>query len=98
MFLAAVLAGLSLGAEIDILAYLIGKYFGLRSFGEIYGLLFVGIFIGSALGPPAYGMGYENTGSYSGILFIAIIVNVMAIILTSKLGPYLEPDKTVVAN
>jgi len=29
MILAAILVGLSLGAEIDILAYMIGKYFGL---------------------------------------------------------------------
>ena len=96
MYLAAILAGLSLGAEIDILAYLIGKYFGLRSFGEIYGLLFVGILIGSAIGPPAFGLGFERTGSYSSILIIAIIVNLAAILLTMKLSPY--PDHSEAAT
>jgi MFS family permease len=90
LFLAAILAGLSLGAEIDILAYLIGKYFGLRSFGEIYGLLFVGIFLGTAMGSPAFGLSFDKTGSYSSILTIAIVVNVVAVLLTTKLGPYPE--------
>lgn len=88
MFLAAILVGLSLGAEVDILTYLIGKYFGLRSFAEIFGLLFVGIFIGSALGPPAFGVTFETTGSYIYILGIAIVSSLIALYLTLKLGPY----------
>ena len=32
-FVAAILVGLSIGAEIDLLAYLSGRYFGLRHFG-----------------------------------------------------------------
>ncbi len=98
MFFAAFLAGLSLGAEIDILAYLIGKYFGLRSFGEIYGLLFVGILIGSALGPLAFGFGFERTGSYSSILIIVIIMNLAAIFLTKKLSPYPEHNEMAAAT
>ena len=93
MFLAAILAGLSLGAEMDILAYLIGKYFGLRSFGEVYGLLFVGIFIGSAFGPPAFGLWFENTGSYSGVLILAIAFNIATVLLTMKLSPYPGPNE-----
>jgi len=93
MFLAAILAGLSLGAEMDILAYLIGKYFGLRSFGEVYGLLFVGIFIGSAIGPPAFGLWFENMGTYSGILALAIAFNIATVLLTMKLSPYPGPNE-----
>jgi len=98
MFFAAFLVGLSLGAEIDILAYVIGKYFGLRSFGEIYGLLFVGILIGSALGPYAFGFGFERTGSYSSILIIVIIMNLAAIFLTKKLSPYPEHNELAAAT
>jgi MFS family permease len=94
LFLAAILAGLSLGAEIDILAYLIGKYFGLRSFGEIYGLLFVGIFLGTAMGSPAFGLSFDKTGSYTSILTIAIVVNIVAVLLTAKLSPYPEQIDT----
>lgn len=92
MYMAAVMVGLSLGAEIDLLAYLAGKYFGLRSFGEIYGLLFIGVLVGSATGPMAFGFGFEATGSYSGILTVAIFVNLAALILTSQLRRY--PNQT----
>jgi MFS family permease len=93
LLLGAILVGFSLGAEIDILAYMIGKYFGLRSFAEIYGLLFVGVFFGTAMGPYAFGLGFESTGSYSTVLIIAIILNLAALVLTRKLGPYTNFDE-----
>ena len=67
-FLAAIMVGLSLGAEVDLLAYLTGRYFGLRTFGATYGLLFAAILTGTALGPLAFGIGFESTGSYVGII------------------------------
>ena len=39
-FFAAFLIGLGLGAEVDIMAYLMSRYFGLRSFGAICGCTF----------------------------------------------------------
>ena len=36
----AVLVGLGMGAEVDLIAYLQSRYFGLRAFGQIYGYLF----------------------------------------------------------
>jgi len=46
---AALLVGL--GAEVDIIAYLTSRYFGLHSFGEIYGYLFAVFALAGALGP-----------------------------------------------
>lgn len=88
MFIAAVLIGLSLGAEVDLLAYLCGKYFGLRSFAEIYGLLFIGVMAGSAFGPYAFGYGFESTGSYSGVLVVSVLLNAFALGVAAMLGPY----------
>ena len=67
---AAVLLGLSMGAEIDLLAYLAGRYFGLKSFAVIYGLLFSAFLAGTALGPWAYGAVYDADGSYSAMLLV----------------------------
>jgi MFS family permease len=89
-FVAAILLGLSLGAEVDLLAFMTGRYFGLRSFGAIYGLLFAAILTGTALGPLAFGIGFETTGSYVGIISICVGINIVAVILTGMLGPY--PD------
>lgn len=37
-FTAAFLVGLGLGAETDIIPYMVSRYFGLKAFGKIYGL------------------------------------------------------------
>jgi MFS family permease len=89
-FTAAVLIGLSLGAEIDILAYLASRYFGLRSYGAVYGLLFAAVLAGTATGPYVFGLGFDATGSYDRILVICVVINVFAVLLTSLLGPF--PD------
>ena len=39
-FLGAALVGLGMGAEADVMPYLISRYFGLVSFSEIYGYAF----------------------------------------------------------
>ena len=77
-FLAAVLVGISIGAEIDLLAYLTGRYFGVRQFGKVYGVLFTSFLLGTSLGPVAYGMAYESMGSYSGALFVTLGLMVVA--------------------
>ena len=63
------------------------------AFVERDGLLFVGVFFGTAMGPYAFGLGFENTGSYSTVLIIAIILNLAALVLTRKLGPYTNFDE-----
>ena len=69
---------MSAGAEFDLLAFLTSRYFGLRSFGEIYGLLFVAFLIGTSLGPIAYGAIFDLTGAYFWILAICTVIVVIA--------------------
>ena len=88
MYLAAVLIGLSLGAEVDLLAYLCGKYFGLSSFAEIFALLFISVLMGSALGSVGFGYGFESMGSYSGVLIFSVVLNILALLIITRLGPY----------
>ena len=56
-FAGAFLVGLGLGAEVDIIAYLISHYFGLRSFAEIYSLVFGAFAVAGALCPLLMGVG-----------------------------------------
>jgi hypothetical protein len=42
----ALLCGAALGGEIDLMSFLVSRYFGLRSYGKIFGTMF-GIFAGS---------------------------------------------------
>ena len=92
-FFGAVCIGLSLGAEGDLLAYLVGRYFGLKSFGAAFGFLFSAVLVGTALGPLAFGIGFDTTGSYTGILTICVGLNILAVILTAFLGNYPDWEK-----
>jgi MFS family permease len=91
-FIAALFIGLSFGAEIDLLAFLTSRYFGVVNFGKVYGILFTSFLLGTSLGPYAYGLGYEITGSYTWILMTCVPIILVAAVVTGLLPKY--PDET----
>src|SRR5580658_4056900 len=64
-FLGAGLIGLGMGAEADVMPYLISRYFGLNSFSEIYGYAFTAYALAGALGPLLMGWSYDRFHSYT---------------------------------
>jgi MFS family permease len=87
-FVAAFLGGLGVGAEFDIIAYMVSRYFGLRAFGEIYGYVFAAFTLGGVIGPPLMGIGFDSTGSYSPVLGGFVVATLIAVGLMTQLGPY----------
>ena len=88
-FAGAFLVGLGLGAEVDIIAYLVSRYFGLRSFAEIYSLVFGAFALAGAFGPLLMGAGFDLTGSYHVPLVAFFAATLIAAFLMTRLGPYL---------
>jgi MFS family permease len=91
LFAGAFLIGLGLGAEVDFIAYLTSRYFGLRAFGKIYGLIFAAFALSGALGPLIIGIGFDRTGSYRAPLLGFFFARVLATALMTQLGPYRFP-------
>ena len=87
-FVGAFLVGLGIGAEADIIAYFTSRYFGLRSFGEIYGYAFAVFVISGALGTLVMGVGFDRTGSYVVPLTGFFCAASVAAVLFGLLGPY----------
>lgn len=87
-FVGASLVGLGMGAEGDLIAYLTSRYFGLRSFGEIYGYLFSAFTLSGALGPLLMAIGFDRLGSYRLPLLFFLIATILAIVLMTRLGQY----------
>jgi MFS family permease len=85
------LLGLGLGTEIDLIAFLVSRYFGQRAFGQIYGYCFMVFSFGSASGRFAGGYVYDLAGSYNPALVAAGIALVIAVILVNTLGAYAYP-------
>ena len=82
----AAMIGLGFGAESDIMPYLTGHYFGIKSFGEIYGWLFGAFAFGAVLGPLLMGLAFDATGSYQMALTIFIPATALGAGLMLPLG------------
>jgi MFS family permease len=85
---AAILLGLGNGAEADIMAYQMSRYFGLRAFAEIYSYVLAAYTLGGVVGPLLMGISFDSTGSYRLSLgvFLAAILASAGLMLC--LGPY----------
>ncbi len=64
-FVAAICLGLSLGAEVDLLGFLVSRYFGLSAFGEIYGYVFAIFTFGAGIGVYFMGLSFDLARSYN---------------------------------
>lgn len=78
-YAASVLIGLALGAEVDIMPYLISRYFGFLAFGEIYGFTFSAFTLGMAIGPVVMGYGFDLAGGYRAPIGLLVCVLTLAI-------------------
>ncbi len=87
-FAAAILVGLGVGAETDLMPYVVSRYFGLRAFGEILGYVLTAWGLGGVVGPFLMGAGFDSTGSYSAVLLVFIVATMVAAGLMARLGPY----------
>ena len=87
-FVGAFLVGLGMGAEVDIIAFLTSRYFGLRAFGEIYGYAFGAFVLAGGFGTFLMGEGFDWTGSYRAPLAGFFTATLTAIVLMTRLGPY----------
>jgi MFS family permease len=74
----SMLLGLGQGAELTIAAYFVTRYFGLKGYGAIYGLVFGAATGGAALGIFSSGFVYDLAGSY-GPMHIALPLCLAAI-------------------
>jgi MFS family permease len=70
--LAALFIGLTLGAEVDVIVYLVTRHFGLKSFGALYGGLLAALSIGTATGPIAAAAIFDTFGDYTRFLWLTI--------------------------
>lgn len=89
-FFVAFLLGMGAGAETDMVAYLCTRYFGLRSYGAVFGVLASMFAIGSGVGPTASAAAYDHFGSYIPFIWAALGCFLLAILCVVSLGPY--PD------
>ena len=85
---AALLIGFAMGAEVDLIAYLVSRYFGLRHFGAINGCGYAAYNVGAACSPFLIGVLFSFTGSYALALEITSGLCVLSGLALLTLGAY----------
>jgi MFS family permease len=88
-----ILVGFAGGAEFDIVAYFVSRYFGRRHYGAIYGVVYVMFVIGSASTPPLAGKIYDMYKTYDPALMGGIVLFLLSAVLSLTLGKYPEETK-----
>jgi MFS family permease len=92
--LSALIIGLAAGAELDLLAFLASRYFGLAHYGAIYGGLYVFFSIGAGLAPAAFGRTFDIFGNYQIVLYAVAIMSIVGAGLMLTLGKYPHYDNS----
>ncbi len=85
---AAVLVGLAAGAEFDLMAFLVSRYFDPARYGILYSCLYALFKLGAGVGGPIFGLSFARTGSYVSILYLTAASLVGASLLLLALGRY----------
>jgi MFS family permease len=89
--LGALLCGAALGGEIDLMSFFVSRYFGLKSYGKIFGTMF-GIFAGSTgVGPFVSGLSFDYWHSYVPAFALYEVLLVVGCLVFLPLGPYPFP-------
>jgi MFS family permease len=84
-FVAGILTGLAAGAEVDVTAYLVSRYFGLRHFSSIYAWYYSAYSLGAGLGPLATANAVDRLGGYTEILLAHAAMLAIATLLLALL-------------
>jgi len=65
LLVGGLLVGLGLGAEYGLMPYALARYFGLRAYGETYGLIYGLIVLTMGVTPMLMDLVFDRTGAYS---------------------------------
>ena len=85
---AAFVIGFSVGAEVDLIGYLVARYFGIHAYGQIYGRQYSAFLIATGLSPVILGAVRDVTGTYTASLFIAAAFMIVSAALFAKLPKF----------
>lgn len=93
---AVIILGLSLGAEVDVIAYLAAEKFGTARYGTIFGFVASSWYLATAVGPVLISLVYDLTGTYDMALYVAMPLFALVSLLLFTLGkplPFDEPAR-----
>ena len=86
--LAAFLIGFAAGAELDLMAFLAARYFGLAHYAKIYSILYATLAVCAGAAPMLCASVYGSAGSYDLGYSVAAALFLVSVVLILLLGRY----------
>ena len=86
LYLFAVVYGFGHGGLLTVISPIVAEYFGLRSHGALFGIVFFSSMVGGAVGPVIAGYIFDITGNYSLAFWICAAVGTIALGLILSLS------------
>ena len=87
----AMLCGLANGAEIDLMGYFVSRYFGLKYYGRIMGMMTGAFQACIGVGPVISTRSFDLYHSYGPAFQFFEVITVISIVIFALLGPYPYP-------
>ena len=81
---------MAIGAEVDLVSYLAAKYFGMKHYGRIFGMLYSLLVLGAAISPILVGFSWDLTGNYNAAFLGAAIATFLSLFIFLSLPKYPE--------
>jgi predicted MFS family arabinose efflux permease len=81
-------AGAAVGLESDMMPYFTARYFGMRAFGSIYGLIFGGYALSVGVSSVLAGAIFDFAGSYAGFIWGLVVLLPVGAMIIALLGRY----------
>lgn len=97
---AIVILGFATGVEFDLIGFLVSKYFGMKYYSSIYGVIYSFFGFGAGFAPYIFSRFYTQTGSYDSILFyciFAFILGAAPLLLLGKYRTFTEDGEVITA-
>jgi MFS family permease len=88
LYIGMICIGLVVGAETDVMTYLVSRYCLPEEFGQVFGAMYLIFMVAGAAAVSLLGLGYDLVKSYSACLTVAAILAALAAYVVSRLGPY----------
>lgn len=88
---AAAMLGFSMGAEVDLIGYLVARYWPMASYGRVYGVLFAGFLFGTGVSPVLISQLAASGGGYTLALYGCAACVLISAVAFAKLPRFAIP-------
>ena len=90
--------GIALGAQFGSLPFFIARYFGVRHFGAILGVMYSAVILGQGVTPVLLDLAFDNFGGYREAILVSASVMAVGTLLLLLLPPYEKTDRMALSG